>query len=163
MLPTAIKVWRYDGVINWIASPGPMITVMSLLSQGHSPWACHVLSEIASLITDQMIVESTDNKFEIQIIRLMRDESLASHKVPENSRMSMGKDGEFDGLFVGTMHPVEFAAILYEVNRAMQKRKGTDIQGTDYIGMTLDYLARRNIMVTQSEYLALMDSEPVEV
>jgi hypothetical protein len=158
LMSKIFKIWRDDGVINFVIPTEALITMVTAMAIAHEKWACHVHSEWLSLVTDDLLDKDVgaSDSVERAMIEDLRDKSLKTHPLTTvTNRSHIGDAETFEGHAYGTMHPVEFGAISKSAKMQLGSPYGT-LPPNDPVRMTFEiFVESAKQFVRPAEQLAV--------
>lgn len=121
MRVVAAKIWRHDGVINYVITPETLVHTFMAVVTPHDKWICQLVNDFGYAITPELYEKVIHP--EAGILAAQMKQGLAKHHDMaelQPGRCLTGDPTMFDGLFYGTMHPTELAVLADGIEEAIE-------------------------------------------
>jgi hypothetical protein len=106
-------IWRNDGVIEYVIPASTLVNTFFATVLQHDKWLCQLVNELALASTED---NSALTEKRVKILQVLKEglmKSGGAHRVLDatESRLKVGTEDHFPGMFYGTMHPTELAVL----------------------------------------------------
>lgn len=160
---TVAVVWRNDGVIEYVIPASTLVNTFFAIVIRHVKWLCQLVDELA-LVTTQDNAPSAIDERQSKILVAIKKGLFASDKshalIEESqSRLKVGTDDYFPGMFYGTMHPTELAVLADEIEGVMENITITNEEGREALDSIIVWRDAAKKFVRPSEKMGSMMGE----
>ena len=162
-------VWRDDGVIRYVIPVQTLVHTFMATFSRHDKWLCQVVNDFLYPITDEAVAEiyTPDTARLMEPIRLSLSMSHHLKAIEQGRLWSQGPEDKYPGMYYGTMHPVELAALGAHIVEAIEISNEFSTATSEYKKKAFAYVslwitAAKKFVRPAEEMASIMSGAPLE-